>query len=141
MKNLFFVILILFIFSACKKQVEKERPEFIGRWHCEFLGNYINLKISEDSYATYEIYYEGKTNSHQGIARANDNHLKIGRIIHFNILEYPHMIDTTRSDIYVYTTDSYNSAKKANWKMVISGLEPFFSLRVLSNITKQIIKI
>jgi len=122
-KILIFCILII-AFSACKKQVEKERPEFIGDWYaciggCDY---FVILKINENSEASYMIYWQGKDTNYYGVARANNKHFKIGRTKYFDIVEYPHKIDTVIEKKYVLNTKGV--LKLANWKMVLDGMKP-----------------
>jgi hypothetical protein len=121
MKEKFFVILIILIaFSACKKQVEKERPEFIGYWRCDYYSSdyKIILNIDSNSNATYSVTHEsGQSNVETGKARANDFILNIGRFHKFRIAGYPHMIDTTSSPIVYNEID--HTYKLASWKMTL----------------------
>jgi hypothetical protein len=129
MKNIltisFFIILVL---AGCKKQVEKERPEFIGYWYSDNGADFwYDITIDKDSYAVYSsnsrIGSGGGGSSIHGIARANDKKLKIGRIFNFKIIEYPHKIDTTSSNVYIpIRTGSWSiTLKKANWEMTLKG--------------------
>ena len=101
------IIRILFVFFclsflSCKKKIDEDyRPEFIGDWYCPF--NYgsttsdfgFNIKIDSNNNATYQAHtYHGDGSTFDGIARANNRHLKIGRLHSFKIVEYPHKITT-----------------------------------------------
>lgn len=110
---------------ACKKQVEKERPEFIGEWHSSIDSTYpVILDIEENSDAIYTVNWDGDNkNVFQGTARANDNTLNIGRAHYFKIIEYPHPIDTTLEKKYIYEIKS-GKGKLANWKMILKGIHP-----------------
>jgi hypothetical protein len=124
-KSLIILSLLLAGLSSCKKQVEKDRPEFIGYWsggsYAEY--GYIYLDIGENSRAYfYMLDYENNHDYHSGgVARADDEKLTIGGTKYFTIIEYPHPIDTTveRKRIINHLD---NSQKIANWKMVLDGL-------------------
>ena len=117
------ICIFLMTLFACKKQVEKDMPEFIGEWHAGISDNdFIVLSIYEDSYANYMIYWQGKETNYDGTARANDNRLTIGRTKYFDIIEYPHLIDTTQERYYITNHDMI--LKLANWKMVLYGMRP-----------------
>jgi len=118
--------IILFSTIGCKKQVEKERPEFIGTWFSRYGSvEYAKIVIDENSNAHYIFMdYGDIKGEHRGTARANDRKLKIGRILSFDILEYPHKIDTTSTSILAPTDASLTVWKKANWRMTLSGLHP-----------------
>lgn len=119
-------LLILFCLLSCKKEVEIERPEFIGYWRTIDTNNdfWFDINIDNNSNALYTEHSRiggGAINTIHGIARANRNRLKIGRIYSFKIKEYPQKIDTTSSNIYVYVDNTCTSMKKATWKMVLNG--------------------
>ncbi|HNW98840.1 MAG TPA: hypothetical protein PKK00_10565 [Bacteroidales bacterium] len=125
-KRIYFIFIILITLFACKKQVDKERPEFIGLWHACVDGGctyFVHLSIDEYSHANYMIYWQGKDIEHGGIAKANDHFLKLKDVFYFKIIEYPHPIDTTIEKYYVY---DYNDGKTklANWKMILNGPKP-----------------
>jgi hypothetical protein len=117
------IILISISFLYCKKKVDKDRHEFIGYWYAR-TGEYnrIILDISEDSKSVCTIRYEGYEHRHTGTARANSKCLEINDILYFDIVEYPHNIDTSVEKVYVWYVD--NSSKLANWKMVLYGPKP-----------------
>lgn len=125
------VILLCLCFISCKKKVDDDyRPEFIGKWHSNIpreAYNYITLEITQDGQADYMIYWEGNAHHHKGTARANDNHIKIGRILYLNIVEYPHQIDTAVDKHYVTAGYGY---KLANWKMTLNGIKPDWLLKL-----------
>jgi hypothetical protein len=114
-------VVLLFLFS-CKKQVEKDRPEFIGYWTCNAGDDFFfHIEIDSNSNAIYqENAYDGKRASIHGKSRATGKKLKIGRMHHFDIAEYPHEIDTA-SSVDVFTDSKGSSRKKANWKMTLDG--------------------
>lgn len=123
-EKIFILFIFLFIFSACKKQVDKERLEFIGMWYSQNDNHSIYFNISQDSHASYQVYEGMNNEGYSGIARANDHHLKIGRIMKFEIIEYPHEIDTAtdKHDLFDYI----GHHKLANWRMVLNGINPLF---------------
>jgi hypothetical protein len=118
-------VFLLTLFS-CKKQVEKERPEFIGNWQSSNREyTYIDLDINENSEAVYaiEVSVDSKYSKYKGIARATNRRLKIGRTKYFDIIEYPHLIDTTFDKHRVYDHKNHVTTL-ANWKMVLEGMKP-----------------
>mgnify|MGYP001297511496 CR=1 FL=1 len=122
-KKLLIILVLIFIFSACKKQVEKDRNEFVGRWFAKIAGDYfVDLKIDSNSNAIYMIAWQGNATYYHGSARASDRHFKIGRLKYFKIVEYPHKIDTTIEKIHVY--DINDKWKLATWKMKLDGMKP-----------------
>jgi hypothetical protein len=128
--------ILLFVFCislfSCKKKVDENyRPEFIGKWDSSIPGepyNHITLDITKDSQADYMIYWEGNDHHHTGTARANDDHLKIGRVLYLKIVEYPHQIDTAVDKHYV--TSDNGTYKLANWKMTLNGIKPDWLLKL-----------
>ncbi len=125
-------ILLCLCMTSCKKKVDENyRPEFVGKWHSDIPGeayNYIGLEITENSQADYMIYWEGNATHHKGTARANDNQLKIGRILYLKIVEYPHKIDTAVEKHGAEGPDG--SWRLANWKMTLSGIKPEWLLHL-----------
>jgi hypothetical protein len=118
------IILLLIVLTACKKEVAEDKSAFIGYWYGNiYEDGIVTLDVSADSYATYDVWLE-TDNHHQyeGIARANDKHFKIGRTKYFDIIEYPHVIDTTIERIMVPVHNG--DRKLANWKMVLDGMKP-----------------
>ena len=119
-------ILLCILMTSCKKKVDDDyRPEFIGKWYSHIPNeqyNFITLEITENGQADYIIYWEGNDIHHKGTARANNNHLKIGRILYLKIVEYPHKIDTAVEKQYVDGPNGF--ARLANWKMTLSGIKP-----------------
>lgn len=122
--NLILIGLLLLALSACKKEVAEEKNEFIGSWYATiFYDGIVTLNVSEDSYAKYDVWIEPDNQHHyEGIARANDKHFKIGRTKYFDIIEYPHMIDTSIERQLIPVFGEGN--KLANWKMVLDGMKP-----------------
>lgn len=122
MKKKHLIIFIhLIVLLSCTKEVDKKRPEFIGSWSSDIENyNEITLIISENSSAHYTFDFEGIA-EYKGTAKANNKRLYIGNTNYFDIIEYPHMIDT--SDEKHYTWYNGNSIP-ANWKMVLYGLKP-----------------
>jgi hypothetical protein len=123
-KLLIIFISILGLF-ACKKQVEEVSPEFIGYWsggsYAEYGYMYIRINESSGAYVYALDYNNDHEYDSRGTARANDKKLTIGGIKYFKIIEYPHQIDTAVEKEYIFDhTD--NTAKLANWKMVLDGL-------------------
>lgn len=118
--------LVLLTLLSCKKKVCDESPEFVGDWTSEWFGdnNIAHLNIDENSDATFQMTLEGRSRKeYKGTARANDKHLKIGGTNYFDIIEYPHLIDTSLSDVGVYDHGTHQWVK-ANWKMVLDGMKP-----------------
>jgi len=121
MKNIILILFFIFCFFSCKKEIITERPEFIGTWIGKTTDFYYQIKVDENSNATFTEYFllSSGTKQYSGIARANNTVFKIGRFHSFNINVYPHKIDTTNSQIYVNypTMFSFGHTKKANWEM------------------------
>ena len=122
------LILCSSLLFACKKRVEKERPEFIGLWLTDRQPSdsyWFEIDIDENSnglYTEHTAVLGGEDVHISGTVRANNKHLKIGRLNSFKILEYPHKIDTANSNVLVPYPD-YGSLtyKKANWIMKLDG--------------------
>jgi len=123
--------LILITTIGCRKQVEKDRPEFIGYWsggsYMEYGWTYIKIESSSRA----EVYAYDHENEHEyyrhGKARADDEKLTIGGIKYFKIIEYPHPLDTTIVKHYVINHLD-NSYKLATWIMVLEGMKGFIGL-------------
>jgi hypothetical protein len=124
-EKILIIFIFLLLFSACKKQIEKERPEFIGRWYSSIDHYYpVYLDIDENSYAVYTVNWDGDNkNTFKGNARANDNTLNIGRLHYFKIIEYPKQIDTSIEKKCIYD-EMTGKMKLANWKMILRGIHP-----------------
>jgi hypothetical protein len=120
------VCISLCALTACKKEVSDGRSEFIGNWTSEIFREYniAHLSIDENSNASFRMYYEGHDRKeYTGKARANNKHFKIGRTRYFDIIEFPHRIDTTVEKYSYY--DSFSGRKRiATWKMVLEGMKP-----------------
>jgi hypothetical protein len=118
---LFFFIAISII--SCKKTVDdSNRPEFIGHWYCAGSIDYsYSIRIESNSNAFYSENSMGLSGggSFDGKARIGNDKLKIGRFHHFDIVEYPHKIDTSIEHFLM--TDSDGQRKLANWKMTLRG--------------------
>ena len=121
MRNLLFLISLIILFVSCKKKVEEINPQLIGKW--ERLGQTIHytLDINNNSYATY---YE-KNNSDdtyrkkfKGIARANDNVIKVKGIYKFEIINPPEKIDTSIEKINISLN---GDTIIANWRITLKG--------------------
>jgi hypothetical protein len=123
-KTILFFFISFCLFS-CKKEVEKERPEFIGFWYAKDDNSSdfsYGIEIDSNSNGEYiEYAYGGSNTMFHGIARANDNRLKIGRTHGFKIINYPNRIDTANSNIFVFTNKNWGHPKKANWTMTLKG--------------------
>jgi hypothetical protein len=125
-KKLFFILfLFVVVFLGCKKPSVLKRPEFIGYWRTlDKSEDRTSIDIGEDGQGRYSQKLDGEERrSYDGEIYATDKKLKIGRINHFEIIEYPHNIDTTVEHIviYDYTTQTQ---KAANWKMILSCHKP-----------------
>ena len=130
MKKIISVIILLSLFS-CKKKVDDENPELIGYWRSfSYDADFkVILSIEDNSEACYIVadYSSGAVKDRCGKARTNDKKLKIGRFYHFDIMEPPHLVDTTNSP-YVSTDYTETNMKRANWEMRLSGLKPDVSI-------------
>ena len=121
------ILLLLFclcLFSCKKKVDEYYRPEFVGFWDAPLGGGayYVHLNISKDGIADYMLNSDGDIYRKNGIVRANNQHIKIGRMIYFKIIDYPHKIDTTIDHHLAACADGL--IKTANWKMTLDGPKP-----------------
>ncbi len=116
-----FIGLSVFALFGCKKESATQRPEFIGYWRNPFSYDFVfTIYIYQNGYGDYtELNKEGDRLHIKGDARVTDEKLKIGCLHHFRIIEYPHKIDTTDSDIFTTTYEGLR--KKANWKMILEA--------------------
>ncbi|MEI7596083.1 MAG: hypothetical protein WCK02_10075 [Bacteroidota bacterium] len=121
-KTLFLSILLLSLY-ACKKKVDNERPEFCGSWTgYSDCGSKASLEIAfSNSDTEYDVFIfgTGGTISYEGHARANDKKLKISQFNTFDIIEYPHKVDTN-----IVKLNHYEGDIRPNWQMKLSGLKP-----------------
>jgi hypothetical protein len=82
MKKILPILLILLVFSGCKKQVDEKYPEFIGYWHTlntiEIGASHEIININADGTALYEKQTGVSTTTADGTARANKRKLKVG---------------------------------------------------------------
>ena len=123
MKKTLMLTALLFSLFACKKKVDNERPEFCGSWtgHSDH-GSVASLNISfSNSDTKYKVFISGTSGSitYKGHARANDKTLKLSRFNTFDIIEYPHKVDTN-----IEKLDHYEGRIQPNWKMILRGLKP-----------------
>jgi hypothetical protein len=120
-----FLFIFLIVFSACQKVSEDKRPEFIGFWHSKFGDSgCASIHIKSDGSGAYCIRYDYEESKvYSGTIRVNDKHIYIAGKDRFDIIEYPHMIDTTIERVYI-SNHFDNSYKIGNWKMVLYGLKP-----------------
>jgi hypothetical protein len=121
------ICISLMTFSGCTKGGGEysQRPEFFGFWNAPLeYDNWVDLNIDSSSFATYKIIWERNEHTYTGNAKENDKYLKIhGSKYYFEIIEYPHTIDTTIEKHYVHSAN-YLSSKLANWKMILYGMQP-----------------
>ncbi len=123
-KNVIVIFILLIFLLSCKKKVENGSPEFIGHWFTQSVVDmHLDMDISESSYTIYSLYSSGHKTIYKGTARANAKHLKIGSTRYFDIIEYPHEIDTALEKHHIYDSEN-NTNKLANWKMVLDGIKP-----------------
>jgi len=122
---LLFWLIMLFVCFACQKVSENKRPEFIGFWHSSRGDDgcaYIN--INADGTGEYYIRFNyDREKTYSGRIRVNDKHIYIAGKDRFDIIEYPHMIDTTVEHVIIHNHTDY-AYETANWKMVLYGLKP-----------------
>ena len=127
MRTILTTILVLsLILFSCKKKVEKVSPEFIGKWYSnneEFTNVYLGVDENSEAEYNIQVTIDGVHGNYTGIARANNRRFKIGRTKYFDIIEYPHLIDTLTDKHRVYDY-SKNVFILANWKMVLEGMKP-----------------
>ncbi|HNW99077.1 MAG TPA: hypothetical protein PKK00_11765 [Bacteroidales bacterium] len=134
MKNKLIILSLLFAgLLSCKKQIEKESPEFIGYWFVYPYHDYGYMYINIDKNSKAHVYSVDQENENEynwrGTARANNKKLSIGGVRYFKIIEYPHRIDTTIEKYVVFNVYD-NTRKLANWKMVLEGLKGSSNLNV-----------
>ncbi len=126
MRNILFCIIPI-IFLSCKKEDVSSKPEFIGYWFSSIdcNGNHATINIDADGHGVYTVTWEDGYNkkSYSGNIQVNDKHIYLGSTKSFDIIEYPHQIDTSTNHQYVYYFNS-GTWKIANWKMVLYGLKP-----------------
>ena len=90
------ILLLCVCLFSCKKKVDENyRPEFVGDWHCP-IGEPSNndfgfdLSIDNNGNAHYTEYsWDGDRDHINGKVRANNHHLKIGRVYSFKIKNIP----------------------------------------------------
>lgn len=108
------LLIILLVFSGCKKKVNDYNQDYIGHWYgnlstqsCIFY-----IDIDENNEAKYSKHCEnGDSDDFKGIARVNENKLKIG--IHpFKVLQTPKQIDTLAIN---------GPFQKATWQMKLKS--------------------
>ena len=128
MKNsLIISCLFLAVISSCKKRVENGAPEFIGYWsggsYAEYGYMYLNIKENSTAYLYCYDYNNDHDFHNKGTARIDGEKLIVGGTKYFNIVEYPHPIDTN-IERYIVINRLYGNfnMKLANWKMVLDGL-------------------
>ena len=135
-KLLVLVFILLIPFISCRKEVKDGRPEFIGYWSGGAFveSGYIYIIIHENDPSIFKAMdYENNHEYHaKGTARADDKKLTFGGVKFFDIIEYPHIIDTTVEQFYVHN-HSDGTYKLANWEMVLDG--PYNSIN--SNVHKH----
>lgn len=122
---LLFCLIMLFACFACQKVSEDKRTEFIGFWHASIGdGDCASININSDGTGAYCLRYDYEESKiYSGRIRVNDKHIYIAGQNRFDIIEYPHMIDTSIERVYVYNHVD-DSHKIGNWKMVLYGLKP-----------------
>jgi hypothetical protein len=126
MKPIIYCLFLITLFS-CKKDDVDKRPEFMGLWYSviDCNGNHASISIDDKSHGVYEVTWEDGYNqkSYEGTIKINDKHVYLGSTKSFDIIEYPHKIDTAteHQNVYYYYSGTH---KIANWKMVLYGLKP-----------------
>ena len=120
---IFFILLLVCV--ACQKVSEDKRPEFIGFWHANTGDDgCASITINADGSGEYCIrFHYDREKIYSGTVRVNDKHIYIAGKDRFDIIEYPHKIDTNveHETIHFHNNDP---DKTANWKMVLYGLKP-----------------
>lgn len=123
MNPIIFCLLLLTIFS-CKKVGDDSSQEFIGYWHARLSDyDHVFINIDEKSFGFYTILWQGKEIHYSGVIRVNDKHIYLGGLYSFDIIEYPHQIDTSIEREFVSNHNDF-SPRLANWKMTLYGLKP-----------------
>lgn len=90
-KQIFFLLPLFFLISACGKLVSDSHPDFVGTWTATDLSNNYILVIEEDNTAGfYRLNLNGDTvTTNLGTARINSNDKLIIGSIKLSISEYP----------------------------------------------------
>lgn len=126
-KHSILIFFLLILLLSCEKKVDDKRTEFLGDWHAR-INDYdcitLNIMKDQNCLGIYTVHSGGIDTYFSGTAKADKKHLKIGNK-HFDIIEYPHSIDTNVERVYVYNHKANDlSTKLANWKMVLDGIKP-----------------
>ncbi|MEI6851579.1 MAG: hypothetical protein WCL06_02005 [Bacteroidota bacterium] len=121
-KSLFLLAaILLFTISSCKDKVTLSQPAFIGYWYGTNGSTKFILNIDLKSHATYKIEWpDSNSVTIEGTARANTTRLNITSKQYFEVVEYPHQIDTLADPYFIPAPDG--SAFRANYRMVLNGL-------------------
>jgi hypothetical protein len=113
--------LILITFCSCNDKVNVSSPAFIGYWYGINNGMRYSLNIDLESHATYEISWpDSNYQSIEGLARANSRKLTINHKQYFEIVEYPHKVDTSVEKFYIPAPDG--TLFIADYKMILDGM-------------------
>lgn len=120
-KSLVLLLLVILTLFSCKEKVVGYSPAFLGYWY-GVNGNakYI-LNIDLESHAVYKIEWpDANSVTYEGTARANTSRLNIGGKKYFDVVEYPHAIDTLADPFFIPTGDS--TLFRARYRMILNGL-------------------
>lgn len=120
-KSLALIILIALVHFSCKEKVTGYQPAFLGYWYGTNGNAKYILNIDLESHATYKIEWpEGNSVTIEGTARANTTRLNIDGKKYFDVVQYPHQIDTIADPYFIPTPDG--TPFRANYKMILNGL-------------------
>jgi hypothetical protein len=122
MKKLFILTcMLLIVFASCKDKVGFNQPAFVGYWYGTSDGVKYSLKITADSHAIYIVTSPGSDPvTIEGTARANTTRMNLSSRQYFDIVAYPHAIDTTVERFYIPINDTLFAL--AMYKMTLNGL-------------------
>ncbi|GEM_PF-1522621 len=128
-KTFLLIIVVWFVSSSCKKEVEESYPELIGNWTTGYEERFCTLEIDENSNANYKEINTGdgggELASTSGKARANSKKLTIAGIHTFKFKMLPQKIDTNIERINI-AGPWETEPRLANWKMELDP--PFYYL-------------
>ncbi len=120
-KSLILLVFITLVLFSCKEKVTGYSPAFLGYWYGTNGNAKYILNIDLESHAVYKIDWpESNSVTIEGTARANTRRLNIDGKKYFDIVEYPHAIDTIADPYFIPTADS--ALFRAHYRMILNGL-------------------
>lgn len=120
-KILFLLTFIVIALFSCKEKVTMSQPAFLGYWYGTNGSATYSLYIDLESHAVYKIDWpDGNSVTIEGTARANTTRLNIDGKKYFDVVQYPHQIDTM-ADPYLIPNPG-GAPIRAYYKMTLNGL-------------------